>query len=67
MDNLIGVLAIATLGLAIIIVGFFYLRSLKSGRNKDAAVNLAEGGSSAHTAVRGGSTPEHLKDASETR
>ena len=62
MDNLVGVLAIATLGLVVVIVGFVYLRSLRSGRNKDAAMNLMEGGSSAHTAVRGGSTPEHLED-----
>ena len=67
MDSLVGMLAIATLAGVILIVGFVYLRSLRSGRNMDAAKNLAEGGSSAHTAVRGGSTPEHLKDAPETR
>ena len=32
----------------------------------DAAKNLAEDGSSAHTAVRGGSTPAHLEKANET-
>ena len=59
--SLIGALAIFTLGIVIVVVGLGYLRSLKSPRNKDAAMNLAEDGSSAHTAVRGGSTPDHLK------
>ena len=63
----LGVLAMGTLALVVLIVGFVYLRSLRSGRNRDAAMNLAEGGSSAHTAVRGGRTPEHLKDAKETQ
>lgn len=62
----LGVLAMGTLGIVVLIVGFVYLRSLREGRNMDAAKNLAEGGSSAHTAVRGGSTPAHLKDAKET-
>lgn len=62
MDNMVGVLAIATFGIVIVVVGFFYLRSLREGRNMDAAKNvLREDGSSAHTAVRGGRTPEHLK------
>ena len=61
-DSFIGALAIFTLGAVIVIVGVLYLRSLKSPRNKDAAMNaLVEDGSSAHTAVRGGSTPEHLR------
>ena len=60
--NLVGALAIFTLGIVVVIVGVGYLRSLKSPRNKDAAMNsLVEDGSSAHTAVRGGATPEHLK------
>lgn len=67
MDNLIGVLAIATLGIVVVGVGFFYIRSLRSGRNMDAAKNILEDGSSAHTAVRGGSTPEHLKGANIER
>ena len=62
----LGALAMGTLGLVVLIVGIVYLRSLKDGRNKDALMNIAEGGSSAHTAVRGGHTPEHLKDAKET-
>ena len=37
MDNLVGALAIATLGIVILVVGFVYLRSLRSGRNMDAA------------------------------
>ena len=67
MDSMVGILAMATLGIVVLVVGFVYLRSLRSGRNMDAAKNLVEGGSSAHTAVRGGSTPEHLKGAKETR
>lgn len=63
----LGVLALGTLAIVVLIVGFVYLRSLREGRNMDAAKNITEGGSSAHTAVRGGSTPEHLKDAKETR
>ena len=66
-ESNLGVLALGTLGLVVLIVGFIYVRSLRSGRNMDAAKNLTEDGSSAHTAVRGGSTPEHLKDAKETR
>ncbi len=62
----LGVLALGTLALVVLIVGFVYLRSLRSGRNMDAAKNLAEDGSSAHTAVRGGSTPAHLEKANET-
>ena len=58
--SLIGALAIFTLGVVIVLVGVG-LRSLKSPRNKDAAMNLMEDGSSAHTAVRGGSAPDHLK------
>ena len=64
--SLIGALAIFTLGIVIVVVGLGYLRSLKSPRNKDAAANLMGDGSSAHTAVRGGSTPDHLKQAPET-
>ena len=62
----LGVLAMGTLGLVVLIVGFVYLRSLRSGRNSDALKNIAEGGSSSHTAVRGGSVPAHLKGAKET-
>ncbi len=60
--SLVGALAIFTLGIVIVVVGLGYLRSLKSPRNKDAAMNaLVEDGSSAHTAVRGGNKPDHLK------
>ena len=61
MDSLVGVLALATLGLAVLIVGVFYLRSLKSQDNRNAAKVVMKDESSAHTAVRGGSTPEHLR------
>ncbi len=67
MDNLVGVLAISTFGIVLLIVGFVYLRSLRSGRNMDAAKNIVEGGSSAHTAVRGGNTPDHLKGLNDIK
>ena len=58
MDHMVGALAIFTLGIAIIVVGLFYLRSLREGRNMDAAKNvLKEDGSSAHTAVRAVALP----------
>ena len=60
--SLIGLLALIT----IILFGMFavvhFMRNLRDPRNKHAAKNsLAEDGSSAHTAVRGGRTPEHLE------
>lgn len=67
MDNLVGLLAMSTFGIVFLVVGFVYLRSLRSGRNMDAAKNILAGGSSAHTAVRGGSTPDHLKGVGEIR
>ncbi len=61
-DSLVGLLAMFTLLAAILVVLFVFLRSLRSSKNMDAAKNtLVEDGSSAHTAVRGGSTPEHMK------
>ena len=67
MDNLVGVLAMSTFGIVFVVVGFVYLRSLRSGRNMDAAKNILEGGSSAHTAVRGGNTPDHLKGVKDIK
>lgn len=59
---MIGALMIFTLGAVIVVVGVVYLRSLKDPANKDAAKKtLVEDDSSAHTAVRGGSTPDHMK------
>ena len=62
MSGIVGILAFTTLGIVLVGVGFFYLRSLREGRNMDAAKNVfSEDGSSATTAVRGGKTPDHLK------
>ena len=61
-DSLVGLLAMFTLLAAVVIVAFVFIRSLRSGKNMDAAKNaLVEDGSSAHTAVRGGNTPDHMK------
>lgn len=61
-DVLIGALAILTIG-GVGILAFVHFGSMmREKRNRDHAKNvLVEDGSSAHTAVRGGSTPEHLK------
>ncbi len=60
--SLIGLLAIVTIGLVGIFAVVHFIRNLRDPRNKDAAKNsLTEDGSSAHTAVRGGRTPEHLE------
>ncbi|VVB44543.1 protein of unknown function [Beijerinckiaceae bacterium RH AL1] len=62
MEWLVGLLAIITL---LIVIGFavtHFAKQMREPRNRDAARNtLREDGSSAHTAVRGGETPEHLK------
>ena len=59
---MIALLASATF---LLVVGFalaHFTRNLRDPRNKDAAKNtLVEDGSSAHTAVRGGNAPEHLR------
>lgn len=62
MDGIVGILAFTTLGLVVLGVAFFYIRSLRESRNSDAAKNVfVEDGSSATTAVRGKETPDHLK------
>ena len=62
MEWLVGALAFVTLGIIIIFAVVHFTRQLRDPRNKDAAKNaLVEDGSSAHTAVRGSHTPEHLK------
>ncbi len=63
MDSnyLILALLVMTLGglLAISVIHFGWF--LRGKENRDSAKSVIEGDSSAHTAVRGGSTPEHLK------
>ena len=62
MGSLVGLLAIVTIGLVGIFAVLHFTKQLRDPRNKDAAKNvLTEDGSSAHTAVRGGSKPDHLK------
>ena len=63
MEWLVGALAIVTLGIVIVFAAAHFIRQLRDPRNNDAATNtLVEDGSSAHTAVRGGNAPEHLKE-----
>ena len=62
MGGIVGILAFTTLGIVVVGVAVSYLRSLRDGRNREAAKNvLVEDGSSATTAVRGGPAPDHLK------
>lgn len=61
-DYLLGALAFLTIGGVIVLSIVHFGTMMKEKRNRDHAMNaLVEDGSSAHTAVRGGSTPEHLK------
>ena len=61
MEWLVGLLAIITIGIVGVFALLHFMKQLRDPRNKDAAKNaLSEDGSSAHTAVRGGSTPDHL-------
>ena len=61
-EPIIGALAFVTLAIVIIFAIVHFTRGLRDPRNKDAAKNArTEDGSSATTAVRGGSTPDHLK------
>lgn len=63
MEWLVGALAFGTLGIVIVFVALHFFRQLRDPKNKDAAKNaLVEDGSSAHTAVRGGPTPDHMKN-----
>ncbi len=58
----LGVLAFMTIGGVIAISVLHFGSLMREKKNRDHAKNvLVEDGSSAHTAVRGGSTPEHLK------
>ena len=60
-EPIIGALAFVTLAVVIIFAIVHFTRHLREPRSRDAAKNaLKEDGSSAHTAVRGGSKPDHL-------
>ncbi len=64
MDSqwIIGALAFMTIGFVGIIAVVHFGSHLRDKKNRDSAMNaIVEDGSSAHTAVRGGSTPEHMK------
>ena len=64
MDSnyLILALLVMTIGGLLVISVIHFGWHLRDKRNRDAAKSaLIEDDSSAHTAVRGGSTPEHLK------
>ena len=59
---IIGALAFITIGMVIIVSVVHFGSHLRDKKNRDSAKNaILEDGSSAHTAVRGGSTPEHMK------
>lgn len=58
---MVGVLALFTLLIAVIVVGGVYLRSLSNPKNRNAEKVVSKDESSAHTAVRGGNAPDHLK------
>lgn len=61
-DILIGALAVITIGGVIVLSVVHFGSMMREKKHRDHAKNvLLEDGSSAHTAVRGGSTPEHLK------
>jgi hypothetical protein len=63
MEWLVGALAFGTLAIVIVFVASHFFRQLRDPKNKDAAKNaIVEDGSSAHTAVRGGNAPDHMKD-----
>ena len=64
MDSnyLIGALAMMTIGGLLVISVLHFGWMMKDKKLRDTAKNaILEDGSSAHTAVRGGATPEHLK------
>ena len=55
-------LLVMTIGGLIVIAVIHFGAHLRDKKNRDSAkAALIEDDSSAHTAVRGGSTPEHLK------
>lgn len=60
MDQAVGALAIFTIGALIIIAAFLFLRHNRDPRNREITKAVASGDSSAHTGVRGGSTPDHM-------
>ena len=61
-DYIIGVLAFMTIGGLLVIAVLHFGAHLRDPKNRDSAkAALVDDDSSAHTAVRGGATPEHLK------
>ena len=60
MDNAVGALAILTLGIGLIGGLYLFLRHNRDPKNLDATKAVIGDDSSAHTAVRGGSKPDHM-------
>ena len=61
-NYLILALLVMTLGSLLVISILHFGAHLRDKKNRDSAkAALVDDDSSAHTAVRGGSTPEHLK------
>jgi hypothetical protein len=59
---LLGILAFMTIGGVIVLSIVHFGTMMRDKKNRDHATNvLLEDGSSAHTAVRGGRTPEHMQ------
>ena len=61
MDAAVGALALFTFGAVLIIGMYLFLRHNRDPKNLAATKAVAGGDSSAHTAVRGSSTPDHMK------
>ena len=64
MDSewIIGALAFVTIGGVALLAFVHFTAEMRDKKTRAAAKNaLVDDGSSAHTAVRGGSTPEHLR------
>lgn len=57
---MIGVLAIFTLAAAFVFGAFLFLNHNRDPKNLEITKSVAKGDSSAHTGVRGGSTPDHM-------
>ena len=59
---LLGILAFMTIGGVVVLAIVHFGSMMRDKKNRDHAMNaIVEDGSSAHTAVRGGSKPEHMK------
>ena len=59
---LLGILAFMTIGGVMVLAIVHFGSMMRDKKNRDHAMNsIVEDGSSAHTAVRGGRTPEHMK------